>query len=291
MRGSLDTHSWPLSRLGEALEALAYKSGLRSIEALPPPPDLVWGGGELLGQWIESTAEYLGLEAEPVEVPFADVERLVCGASPALMRLPDEGEPQFLILLRGGRRRASVLGPDLIVRKLSSATVRQALCYADEEALRAEVAWLLAEAGVPKCRQARAQAAILREQLGPVRIGGCWLLRLPASTSIWSQARYTGLRRCLLGFVGAHTAQYLLWLLAWWIIGRGALEGRLDWGWLLAWALLLLTLVPLRLLVTWLQGKLAVGLGGSLSNGCSTGPYGSIRRRSATRVLVNSSDA
>jgi ATP-binding cassette, subfamily B, bacterial len=264
MRGSLETLSWPLPRLGEALEALARQSGLRSAETLPPLPDPTRGCGELLGQWIESTARYLGLEAEPVEVPFAEVEQLVHGAGPAILHLPAEGEPQFLVLLRSSRRRASILGPDLAVRKLSPAVVRRGLCYGYEEALRAEVDWLLGEAGVPKGRRARAQTAILREQLSPVRIGGCWLLRLPASASIWSLARHTGLRRCFLGFVGAHTVQYLLWLLAWWIVGRGALEGRLDWGWLLAWALLLLTLVPFRMLVTWLQGKLAVGLGGLL---------------------------
>src|SRR5207237_2834005 len=37
-----------------------------------------------------------------------------------------------------------------------------------------------------------------------------------------------------------------------------------DHGWLLAWALLLLTLVPLRLLVTWSQGWLAIAAGGLL---------------------------
>ena len=58
--------------------------------------------------------------------------------------------------------------------------------------------------------------------------------------------------------------QYLLWLLAWWMIGQGALQGRLDPGWLLAWALLLVTLVPFRLLATWSQGRLAIGAGGLL---------------------------
>ncbi len=266
MRGSLDTLSWPVSKLGEALEALARKSGLspRSVETLPPPPGLAQDCGELLGQWIESTAGYLGLEAEPVEVPFAEVEWLVRGAGPAFLYLPDEGEPRFLVLLRSRRRIVSVLGPDLVVHKLSLAAVRRALCDECEEALRAEVDWLLGEAGVPKRRQAQAQAAILRERLGSMRIGGCWLLRLPPSASIWHQARHAGLFRCLFGFVGAHAVQYLMWLLAWWIVGRRVLEGRLDWGWLLAWALLLLTLVPFRLLVTWLQGKLAVGLGGLL---------------------------
>src|SRR5262249_18051823 len=41
-------------------------------------------------------------------------------------------------------------------------------------------------------------------------------------------------------------------------------EGRLDQGWLLGWALLLLTIVPFLLLTTWLQGRLAIGVGGVL---------------------------
>ena len=44
----------------------------------------------------------------------------------------------------------------------------------------------------------------------------------------------------------------------------GALEGRLDWGWLLAWALLLLSSVLFRLFTTWSQGLLALGAGGLL---------------------------
>jgi ATP-binding cassette subfamily B protein len=48
------------------------------------------------------------------------------------------------------------------------------------------------------------------------------------------------------------------------MIGHGALEGRLDQGWLLAWALLLLTIVLLQVLATWSQGLLALGAGGLL---------------------------
>jgi ATP-binding cassette subfamily B protein len=72
------------------------------------------------------------------------------------------------------------------------------------------------------------------------------------------------LPRRLLELVVAHGVQYLLWLLSWWMVGRAALEGRLDRGWLLAWALLLVTLVPFQVLVTWLQGRLAIGAGALL---------------------------
>jgi ATP-binding cassette, subfamily B, bacterial len=153
----------------------------------------------------------------------------------------------------------SLLGPDLAIHRLRCAVVCEALRRHLEAPLAAEVDRLLVEAGVPRQRQARARTAILRERLGPRPIGGCWLLRLPPGASFWQQARQARLPSRLLALVGGHAAQYLLWLLAWWMVGQGTLQGRFDPGWLLAWALLLMTLVPFRLLATWSQGRLAIG--------------------------------
>ncbi len=155
----------------------------------------------------------------------------------------------------------ALLDPDLAIHRLRRAVVSAALCRDLEAPLTAEVDRLLVEAGVPMRRQARGRSAILRERLGSRHVGGCWLLRLPPGTSFWQQARQDRLPSRLLVLVGGHAVQYLLWLLAWWMVGRGALQGRLDLGWLLAWALLLVTLVPFRLLATWSQGQLAIGAG------------------------------
>lgn len=110
---------------------------------------------------------------------------------------------------------------------------------------------MLDTAGVPPRRRRRARTAILREQLGATWITGCWRLRLSRNASLWRQARSRRLPQRLFVLVGVHTVQYLLWLLAWWVIGRGALQGRFDTGSIMAWALLLLTLIPCRLLATW----------------------------------------
>ncbi|MEO7274763.1 MAG: ABC transporter ATP-binding protein, partial [Vicinamibacterales bacterium] len=48
---------------------------------------------------------------------------------------------------------------------------------------------------------------------------------------------------------------------SWVLIGRGGLEGRTDWGWLTAWALLIATMVPLQIWTTWQQGALALSVG------------------------------
>ena len=63
------------------------------------------------------------------------------------------------------------------------------------------------------------------------------------------------------GVVGAHLAQYVLFLVSWAAIGRAVLRGTLAPGWLWGWALILLTLVPLSMISTWCQGKLFVGFG------------------------------
>ena len=264
--GDLDKLSWPVSRLGEALEALARTGDLapRSVEVPPPPHNLARDGAEGLGRWIEATAGSLGLEAEPVDVSYAEVERLVRSAGPALLRLPGAGEPHFLALLSGRRRAVSILGPDHLLHRLRPDVICRALCHELEQLHIAQVDQLLGAAKVPKRRQARARVAILHERLSPVRLDDGWLLRLPPGASIWRQVRQARLPRHLLVLIGAHTVQYFLVLLAWWLMGRGALEGRLDQGWLLAWALILLTTVPFRLLTIWSQGVLAIGAGGLL---------------------------
>lgn len=259
----IDALGWPMSKLGEAIEALARTSGLspRAVEIPTPPEPLEQESGEAIGRWIEATAGWLGLEADPVESPYAEVDRLVRRAGTALLRLPGRYAHRFLALLGSRRRRVEVLGPDLAVHRIRPEVICAALSQGLEAPFLAEVERLLDEAGIRARPRARARSAILRERLSSMRIRGCWILRTPPGASFWRQMRQG---RRLVNLVGVYVVQYALWLLSWWMVGRGALQGRFDRGWLLAWTLLLLTLVPLRMLATWLQGRLAIGAGGLL---------------------------
>jgi ATP-binding cassette subfamily B protein len=123
---------------------------------------------------------------------------------------------------------------------------------------------LLDAAEVPARRRPRAREVILRQRLGGARLDAGWRLRLSPGAPFGQQARRAGLPGYLALLVGVHLAQYLLWLLSWWVIGRGALQGQLEPGWLIVWAALLLGLAPGRMLAAWAQGRLALGLGGLL---------------------------
>lgn len=255
--------SWPLSRLAEALELAARKGGLfpRHVDTPLPPEGLLEADGDALGRWVDVVARTLGVEVEAADVSYAEVERFLSSAAPALLRLPGGGEPRFLALLghRGGA--VSVLGPDLVVHRVPVGEVRRWLCR-DLEASAAEgIESLIDSAEVPAAPRERVRKAVLRERLALVGVGDCWVLRLPPGGSFWQQVRHARLPGRLAIMTGAHAAQYVLWIVAWWLVGRGALEGRLDRGWLIGWALLLLTLVPFRLLATWSQGQLALGVG------------------------------
>jgi ATP-binding cassette, subfamily B, bacterial len=268
MNGDLDTLFWSLSQLGSGLEALARRSELQpSAVQVPPPPNSIAfledsaASRDALNQWIESAATWLGLEAELSAVPYEGLERLIQNAGPAVLQVPGNGAPRFLFLLPRNRGHVSVLAPDLRTVPLPLEAVRALLCRTIEQTVAPEIDGLLNDAGIPDARRGVARAALLLERLRNKEVGGCWQLRQSPGATFWSQAKRAGLPRRLGTLLVAHAAEYFLLITSWWLIGRAALSGHLDNGWLLAWALILLTVVPFHVYGTWLQGFIAVNGG------------------------------
>jgi ATP-binding cassette subfamily B protein len=261
---------WSLSQLGSGLEALARRSKLEpSVVPVPDPPSSLaaWdnpaASRDALDQWIESAANWLGVEAEPSAIPYEGLEQLLESAGPAVLQVPGNGPLRFLFLLSRtlfprARGRIAVLAPDLSTVSLPIEAARTLLCSALEETVVPEVDRLLNEIALPDGRRRAARAALLHERLRAKEVGGCWLLRQSPGAGFWSQAKRLHLPRRLGALVVSFAAEYFLLILSWWLIGQAVLSGHLDNGWLIAWALILLTLVPFRVLSTWLQGVLAV---------------------------------
>ncbi len=246
---------WPASRFGDALIALGR----------------------------ESSVGHVPLEALATEMSYADFARRLPTMGPALLEVPGEGG--FLAIVA----KSALLSPDQGKVAVDLATVRSALCAEIEAPVLEQIQATLDRAEIPASRQGRAREAILRERFSTTPIRGIWLLRLPPNANFWLQLRQARVPQRLLVLAVAHTVQYVLWILAWWMVGQNVFSGRGDRNWLLLWALLLLSLVPIRVLITWLQGQIAIGAGAKLKQRLFYGALrlepDSIRHQGAGQLL------
>jgi ATP-binding cassette subfamily B protein len=258
--------AWPLASLSDAMANVSRRSGLpqRPGEKGAPAGDWIGADQALVGEWIESTARQCGLEAEPVGSEYCDLARFVHGVGPAILRLPGTQaleQLRFVVLLKSRGARVLALGPDLREHRIDAAALVSALRGEIESPMMAETDQLLAEAGIPKRRRVRARSAMLAQRLSDVIVRNCWMLRLPPSASFVAQMQSLGLFSRFAAFLALHSVQYAIYILSWVVLGYGVLRGRIEPGWMLAWALLLITLIPLRMLQSWWQGVLSIDLG------------------------------
>ncbi len=258
----LTEYSWPPSRLDEAVAVLAQQSGL--IHSIPtlhkPPEDLI--NSEQIGRWLEATATSLGIETKPTAVHYSDVTHILQTQGPAIIQLSNADKTYFLALLQYKRNKLFVLGSDLCIHQIPMQTICDLLYHEVESQLLPEIEQLLDKANVSTRRRAKARTAFLNQQLRDKHVTDCWLLEASPSSNFWQQLGQAGVLRQLVFFFSTHTIFYLLFLLSWWLIGRSVFQGRIETGWLWAWVLTLLTLVPLRVFAIWLQGVVAITIGG-----------------------------
>ncbi len=262
MSAPADAAWWPQARLAEGLAALAQASGLAvaaggwgasggpasaagpdAASTAPVPP----ADPAALPAWLDWAAARAGLEIEPVQFPLDQTALRLCDAGPALLPWGDAaGGSGFLLLLRGRGRRACLLGPDGRRLRLGAAALAEALNAGTTAALAAEIAPVLACAGIAPARQPRVRRALVQARLAGQRGTPWWLLRLPPTAPLAAQFRHAGLARRLAGFVLTCLLVGALEIAAWAAVGEGLLDGRLEPGWLLAGALLLATALPLQ---------------------------------------------
>jgi ATP-binding cassette subfamily B protein len=282
---------WPVARLGEGLEELARRARLRVAAGESPqvPASLAGDGEDEQGRWLEWAAHRLGLEAEALDAVAPEIEGLLAGAAPALLRVEHPSGDGFLLLLKSRAGNAHLVGPDLRVHRHAIASLRQALCTRLEAPFAAEIDKLLAAAAVPPERQASVRSAMLRDRLAEQQVASCWMLRLSPARGFWDQLAQEGLRQRIVPIVAVFAGLYALEVLSWSLIGQGTLHGRIDAGWLAAWTLLVVSLVPLQWLGGWLDARFALDAGRVMKSRLLTGALRSdvetVRRQGAGELL------
>jgi ATP-binding cassette subfamily B protein len=260
--------AWPMDRLPEAIEALARHAGMKPAHAGAAPPPAFRGTPEHEGfdSWLDHLGATFGIEVEPVLASGAEMAEMLRAAGPALLRYraaddSEPVEPAILLLLRASPHSAQLLSPDLRVVKLPLEAVRASLCADAERPVIADVDALLAQTEIGARQRPKIKRMLVQERMAGQRIAGCWLLRTPPTASFAKQISEARVPGRLLAMLLIFAALFVMEIAGWTLIGRGAFGGRLDSSWVLAWALLLLGTVPLRLIGGWLQGTLAIAIG------------------------------
>ena len=258
MRAQWDEVSWQAARLGNAFEALVRHSG---ISKQLDRTSVLTGLDENTGNEIASAAERLGCEVERVYCNWKGLSEELAAAAPGLIALP---HGRILVTLRSRRGKLQVLQPDSRKRWIRAAEISAAIQEPAVTDARAEFLAILDATRVHKTRSLAAVDLLVREHLGERHFDQSWILRRNAASPLRSWLSQVAAFRNGAVLVGAHSVQYLLWILSWIVMGSLALGGRLDLGWLLAWALLLVTIIPFRLIASHAQAALATGVAGLL---------------------------
>jgi ATP-binding cassette subfamily B protein len=258
VRTAWDDLAWPAERAGEALRAAARCSGLPVRDAdvptitVPAGADAAW-----LERAVVRLADWLDVEAEPVGAAAGDVEALVRGAGPALVLLPGGG-PRLLALVPSRGRGLRVLDARGRTHDARAADLRGLLCRELEAPLLAEVAAVLAAAGVPDRRREAATRALLAERLSGARVEGVMMIRPRATSPLRTQLARARMVTRAARLLGAHVLEQALFVGSFWTLGATALAGHVDVGWLTAWVLLVASQVPLRAYVAGAQAAIAI---------------------------------
>lgn len=263
---ALESIAWPAGRLTELVENLARKSRYISqpVKLSQPPENLLEAGDAAIGRWIDAACGTMGLEADPVETTYIETTDFLRSVGPAILRLPgrlDTHTPLLIGLIKCGRRSAVILRPDLRVRRVPIDLLRAALNHPYESVLVENVNQLLSRAGVPEERVSYARRAIFREQLGAQRIQAGWMLKLSPGESFWKQIRYGHILLPTSIVLVMYSIQQILAIASWFVIGRGFFQGTYDFGWMLAWVILLFATIPVQILVSDAQTELSLNVG------------------------------
>jgi ATP-binding cassette, subfamily B, bacterial len=255
---------WPLDSLGEAMEALVATRGLRTSQDLTSHhTGDAWPSvqPEHVAGWLGWAAEQLGIEAVPVSSLISDLPELIAHGGPAVIEIGHEGASGFMALVGRRGKHPTFLSQDGNRITCRSDDFTELLCRKREIAVRPEVDRIIQAAKIKSHRRSAVANAMVRQRIAGEEINGITMLRIPASAHFGQQVRHAGIFGRLAVIVGLFVLLYGAEIWGWQLIGGGTISGQMQWGWLVAWLLLLLSMIPWRLLSSWNEAMFALDIG------------------------------
>jgi ATP-binding cassette subfamily B protein len=248
---------WPRARAAHAVDALARAARLAGPQTASAEGCL---HEESVEQAIADAAQRLDLSAQPVPLREHDLRRWLPAARPHLL-LRRDGE-QALAVVGRRRRRALLLATDGTVHAL---TTEDVFALLGETGAQDESDTAIArEAGFTGAAAERVAGALRRERDAERPLVLAFPLAPSPAASFGAALLGRGFLRKGGVVLAAALGEAACVALAWWVLGRGALSGSIGLGWLTAFFLLLLTVVPLQAAGRLAQGRLAYAFGGAL---------------------------
>ena len=251
--------TWPLSSLHVAIEALSA----RLVPLANPSKVSPWPTGALsptslhVTQWIEDAGHHIGVACHTHPRARRTVAALFDEDGPLLIGLPSEGDWRFLLLLEAVKDGIALLAPDGRCLTVPLSEIEQAI---DGVTMDGAVRGFCSRVGIGLDKRLAVERA-----LGSNGHGKHIVLRFSqANLGLWGRFSEAKGYRILGGAFFWFFIGFSLLILSWWLLGRSALEGHLDMGWFVAWAILLQSFALSRATGQWGAGKLAIVIGGLL---------------------------
>jgi ATP-binding cassette subfamily B protein len=254
---------WPAEELNEAVQVLAQESGLSLKKAkLPEMPDYKnCIDNDTIDQWMEFASTHLEINIMQVESTYNELADMLSMSAPSIVRLETPAQSGFLAILKGGTQQLTIINTDWQCTKISISSVCQALTGLLAKKIEPSVQKIVEEACIAEDRQNSARSAIIREQLSETVIQGVWLLCVSPGADFKQQIKHSGVSSQFISILAAHCIGHFFMILSWWVIARQATEGHFEQYAMIAWAFLLICLIPFRVLDKWSQNIFAMSIG------------------------------
>ncbi len=265
---------WRESELDKALHILAQKRGLISETHILHPLTSAQQSASLgerlssgerlsLGEWLPFIGVQLDLEVEPVTLPYPDIEIFLNQTNPIILPFQPSThpEPHFVVVLKGGRWRITVLTPDGQTHRISPQALKRAVCHDLENNLSDKIEGILEPLTLSEQRHQKAYDALLTEYLADTHLNNIWLVRPATRQNFWGQIRKAGLFNYLWLHIGERAVSYALFLFALGLMGRAIDPNSPAWLFLVTGVLVWLARIPFAATISWVERKYAVDVG------------------------------
>ncbi len=258
----LEIYGWPCERVCDALTQLARISRLiRRNSEITQPPESVFASVNRFDMWLDAASVGLGVEVEELDAEYADVEAMLRRIGPGLIRVVSNDGVRFLAILSAGRNRVRLLAPDGELVDVLIGELRSLICLQLESAVMSEVDSVLGSVRLSSRRRRAATQTLLNHLLTEQRVTGCWSMRSASDRGAWELIKAARLPQWVIATVFAQVAASSLFVLSWWLLGDMMLSGRLELSWLVAWAIVLATMIPFQMFSSLAEGFISIAAG------------------------------